>query len=74
MNHSRELPMNEHTTKCDIKMGRNKAKIKKIMHPNPNKKEIPNGVANYVTKKTSYGFGWTMIDSMTPEIDPFTIY
>ena len=41
------------------------------MHPNPNKREIPIEVANYVTKKISYGLGWTTIDRMTPKINPF---
>ena len=44
-----------------------------IIHPNPNKNEVPSGVSNSITEKTSYGLGWTTTDSMTPEINPLLI-
>ena len=31
--------MDEHTTKCDTEMGRNREQIKKIMHPNPTERK-----------------------------------
>ena len=54
-------------------MQRSRKTIKPIMHPNSNKKEIPSGVSNYVTKKISYGLGWTTTDKMKLEIKPFPI-
>ena len=38
---------------------------------NPPKMKIPSGFVNSITKKTSYGLGWTATDSMTPKINPF---
>ena len=36
-------------------------------------RNVPSGVANSITKKTSYGLGCTTIDRVTIEINPFPI-
>ena len=43
------------------------------MYPNPNKRKVLDGVANFVMEKISYGLGWTTTDRMTLEINPFQI-
>ena len=48
-----------------------RAKQAKNAPTTPHKKEFPSRVTNSVTKKTSYGLGWTTLDRMTPEINPF---
>ena len=37
-NQYRGVSMDEHTTKCDIEMGKNREKVKHIVHPNPKEK------------------------------------
>ena len=68
--------MDEHTIQCSIETKRNKEKvnnIKPIMPTNSQIKtrNVPSGVANSVTEKTSYGLGCTTTDRETIEINPF---
>ena len=52
-----------------------KSIISSTLCPKPQRKtrNIPNGVANSVTEKTSYGLGCTTTDIVTAEIIPFPI-
>ena len=63
--------MDEHTTKCDIEMGRNREQVKHIMPPIPKEKtrNFLSGVMNSITERKFLWLGVTTTDSMTPEIN-----
>ena len=55
--------MDEHTITCNTETGRNREQVnntKPIVPANPKIKtrDIPSGVANSVTERNSYGFGY----------------
>ena len=72
-NHPGDCQLMNILPKDTHKRGKIERKSNKTCTQTTNKNEFPSGVINYVMEKTSYGLGWTKIDSMIPEIDPFPI-
>ena len=56
--------MDEHTTKCDIEMGRNREKFKHIVPQNPKEKQGTSLVKSPILlrREASYGLGCTTTD------------
>ena len=67
-NQSRGVSIDEHTTKCEIEIGRNWEQFKHIVNPIPKEKErnLPSRVTNFVTKRKFLWLGGTTTDWMTP--------
>ena len=67
--------MDEHPTKCNPKIGRNKEKVKKIKHivpPSPKEKQRMSPAKSPILLRRKLPMAWgTTTDRVTAEINPF---
>ena len=64
--------MEEHTTKFDTEMGRNREQVKHIVPPNPKEKQGMSLAESPILLRREIPMAWgTTIDNLTPEINPF---
>ena len=63
--------MDEHNTKCDIEMGRNREKVKHISPPTPKEKQGASPMESPILlrRETSYGLGVPQQIVLTREIN-----